>query len=223
MSYFSPDLLQFFKDLAANNHKEWFDSNRKRYEQEVRDPFKQFVGDLIGRLSKIDSDLDLEPKQCIFRINRDIRFSKDKTPYKLNTSAAISRNGRKDMDNPGIYVELGPERTAFFMGLYMPGKETIERVRLRIMEEPKRFRKVIENNAFQENFGEIQGAKNKILPKEFKEAAGNEPLLFNKSWYVFTNYEPETALREDLLDFMVERYHISKDFKDFLQKAADRQ
>ena len=80
MTYFSTDYLEFFKELAANNNKEWFDRNRKRYESVVRDPFKTFIGQLISEIAKSDSAFDIESKDAIFRINSDIRFSKDKTP-----------------------------------------------------------------------------------------------------------------------------------------------
>ena len=100
-TYFSPDFLQFFKELAANNHKEWFDENRKRYETVVKKPFEVFVQHAIDEMAKLDPRLsELDPKKCIFRINRDIRFSKDKAPYKLNRSAAISVGGRNDMIEP---------------------------------------------------------------------------------------------------------------------------
>lgn len=118
MVYFTPDYLEFFKELAANNHKEWFDVNRKRYQSVVRDPFKNFISELISVLSKSDPDLSIEAKDAIFRINRDIRFSKDKTPYKLNNSALITPGGRKNKNHPGIYLEFGPEKMAFYGGIY---------------------------------------------------------------------------------------------------------
>ena len=90
MKYFSSDYLEFFKELAPNNNKDWFDKNRKRYIDSVKEPFKKFVTDLIQEISKVDDEVQIEAKDAIFRINRDIRFSKDKTPYKLNNSAIIS-------------------------------------------------------------------------------------------------------------------------------------
>ena len=129
MKYFEPDYLEFFKELAANNNKEWFDANRKRYETIVRDPFKNFIAELLNRLSELDPELDIEPKDVIFRINRDIRFSKDKTPYKTNNSAVISPEGRKNKNHPGIYIEFGPEKMAFYGGIYMPSPTEVLRVR----------------------------------------------------------------------------------------------
>ena len=100
MSYFSEDFLRFFKELAGNNNKEWFDLNRKRYFKEVKDPFHHFIEDLIAAVQKEDSNVNIAPKDAIFRINRDVRFSKDKTPYKLQVSAIISKGGKKDKVSP---------------------------------------------------------------------------------------------------------------------------
>src|SRR5690606_4197407 len=96
MAYFTSDFIEFFKELAANNNKEWFDENRERYQKNVKIPFEKFVAALMAELKKDDPELTGDPKKAIFRINRDIRFAKDKTPYKLNRSAAISKYGKKD-------------------------------------------------------------------------------------------------------------------------------
>ena len=91
MAFFTPDFLQFFIELAPNNNKDWFDINRKRYENSVKEPFKKFVQQLIGELAKSNPAFEsLEAKDCIFRINRDVRFSKDKIPYKMMVSAVIA-------------------------------------------------------------------------------------------------------------------------------------
>jgi hypothetical protein len=103
MTCFTTDFNAFFMDLAKNNNKEWFDANRKRYESSVKKPFHAFVGEAIQRIGKLDRTVAIEPKEAIFRINRDIRFSKDKTPYKLSCSAIISPAGRKDHAVPGLY------------------------------------------------------------------------------------------------------------------------
>ena len=95
---FEKDFIDFFKELAQNNNKEWFDSNRKRYESSIKKPFKEFISKLISEIQLHDSEVLIEPKDAIFRINRDIRFSKDKTPYKLQTSAIVSAGGRKNRE-----------------------------------------------------------------------------------------------------------------------------
>ncbi len=145
MKYFTEDYLSFFKELASNNNKDWFDKNRKRYENTVREPFKNFISDLIDEVSKQDPEVQIEPKEAIFRINRDIRFSKDKTPYKLNNSAIISKTGRKDKSYPGLYIELGPEKLGIYGGVYMPDTKQVQKIRQHIIGNSEVFSKIISN------------------------------------------------------------------------------
>jgi hypothetical protein len=133
MTFFEPDFLQFFKDLAPNNNKDWFDVNRKRYEEIVKIPFKKFVQHVISEMAKKDSAFkSLEAKDCIFRINRDVRFSKEKQPYKLMVSAVISPKGKKDKAINGVYFELTPEHVRVYGGVY-----EIEKDDLQIRQCPK--------------------------------------------------------------------------------------
>ena len=218
MKYFEPDFLQFFKDLAANNHKDWFDENRKRYELVVREPFKVFIQDVLKSIHEVDPEIELEPKDCIFRINRDIRFSKDKTPYKLHASAAISKNGRKDMDNAGIYIQLDPEYTHLYSGFYYPSKEKLYQIRTNIASKPKQFEALKNDSTFKAVYGEILGDKNKVLPKEFKEAAQQEPLIYNKAFYYVNRLEPETALKTNLLQTVMDHYKAAHSLNKFLSE-----
>lgn len=219
MSYFSQDYLEFFKELAANNHKEWFDSNRKRYETVVREPFKDFVAQLIMALSERDSELDLEPKQAIFRINRDIRFSKDKTPYKLNNSAIVSRKGRRDKNYPGIYLEFGPERLAFYGGVFMPDSRLTYKIRAFLRDHEVEFSALLSNKEFVNTFGSIQGDKSKRIPAEFKASAAKQPLLMNKQWYYFCHVNPDVILQDDLLDQILRLEEKASPMKKFLIRA----
>ena len=219
MAYFSPDYLEFFKELAANNHKEWFDANRKRYELTVRDPFKNFIGQLLAEMSKTDPELDIDPKDAIFRINRDIRFSKDKTPYKLYNSALISPVGRKDKNNPGIYLELSPEKLGVYGGIYMPSPAQVQKVRTYMLEHIDEIEAALNEKDFKDSFGEILGEKSKRIPKEFREAAEIHPILFNKQWYYHGEFPPETILQEDLMETIIALWKKSLPVKNFLSNA----
>ena len=219
MAYFTPDYLQFFKELAANNNKDWFDKNRKRYESAVRDPFKSFVTELIGEMAKSDPELGIEAKDAIFRINRDIRFSKDKTPYKLNNSAVISPEGRKNKNHPGVYVEFGPEKLGFYGGIYMPSPEETQRVRTYILNHLEELQSVLDDPGFQKAFGEVHGEKSKRIPKEFAEAAGEQPLLWNKQWYYFTHLSPEVILSDDLMQVILDLKATAMPMQEYLTRA----
>lgn len=219
MAYFRKDFIDFFKELAANNNKDWFDSNRKRYEREVKEPFSNFIGDLIEAVKKIDSKVDIEPKDAIFRINRDVRFSKDKTPYKIQCSALVSKGGRKDMVSPGMYLEFSPEHVRVYGGIYMCDKEQLQNTRNYIVSNLSIFKKLIGSADFKSKFGEIRGEKNKVIPKEFKEVAEKEPIIFNKQYYYFGQMKPEIVLKEDLMNQILDYYKTSKPLSEFLSKA----
>ncbi|MCB9185506.1 MAG: DUF2461 domain-containing protein [Flavobacteriales bacterium] len=220
MSYFTPDFLEFFKELAANNNRDWFTENKKRYEKSVKEPFSAFIQDVIDRATEEDESFAGQAKDAVFRIYKDVRFSKDKTPYKLQASALIAPGGRKlGMGTPGMYLELGPEHFRFYSGLYMPEKEALQRVREYILKHSDQFDKLLNEKQFVDNFGEIRGEKNKILPKEFKAAAEKQPLLFNKQFYFFAELPPETVLKEELVDVVMGYFDASKPMRQFLAKA----
>jgi uncharacterized protein (TIGR02453 family) len=223
MAFFTADYLQFFIDLAPNNNKEWFDQNRTRYEKSVKEPFKRFVEHLIGKIAKQDVAFkDLEAKDCIFRINRDIRFSADKTPYKMYVGAVVAPEGKKSKAVNGVYFEFGPEHMRVYGGVYEIDKEDLMTVREGIAASPEKFRKVYTDPKFTSVFGEILGEKNKVLPKELKEAAEMEPLIYNKQWYFYAQFDPETILKEDLDSIVLECFEAGKPVENFFNELINR-
>lgn len=222
MSYFTKDYNKFFKELAANNNKEWFDQNRKRYEKSVKEPFKAFVQELIDQMAKIDPAVQIQPKDAIFRINRDIRFSKDKTPYKTNLSAIIGPKGKKDKTYPGMYVEMGPADVRIYGGVYMLERDQLQNIRETIANDLKGFDKVISGKEFKEKYGEIHGEKMKRLPKELMEAAEKQPLIFNKNFYFFAKFKPSLSTDPKLVDTLMEYYKIGRPVGEYLFKAIGK-
>lgn len=220
MPHFSPDYLEFFKELAPNNHKVWMDANRQRYLKTIKDPFYNFVDELIPEIAKIDQiNYELTAKDCVFRVNRDIRFAKDKSPYKLKMSAIISPGGKKNKSYPGIYFEMGPEDFRIYGGLYSLDKEQIYDMRQLIVSNLMQFNQLISEKTFKTAYGEILGEKNKIIPKEFKEAAGKQALILNKNWYFFKTFDPEIILQPNLKKIILDHYKIAKPVKDFFVKG----
>ncbi len=217
MPWFDKDFIAFFKELEANNQKEWFHENKKRYEKIVKEPFHDFVAEMISRIQKDDNEVKLLPKDAIFRIYRDVRFSKDKTPYKTRVSAIISPGGRKDFTTPGAYFELSANGIQYYGGAHHLEKDQLIKVRNEIMKNPETFNKVIKAKKFVDNFGEIKGEKNKRLPKEFAEAAESQPLLFNKSFYYGTKLEPALLLQDKLADEIFRLYLAGKPFNTYFK------
>lgn len=223
MAFFQKEFLDFFIELAPNNNKDWFDLNRKRYEQFVKDPFKKFVDHLIQKISETDPTFkDVESKDCIFRINRDIRFSADKTPYKMMVSAVVAPEGKKSKAVNGVYFELGPEHLCVYGGVYEIDKEDLLTVREGIAKDVKKFQKAYNNPTFKKVFGEILGEKNKIIPKELQESAKIEPLIYNKQWYFCTQFDPETILADNLGEIILDCYEAGKPVEQFFNELIKR-
>lgn len=218
--YFSTEFVDFFKGLAANNSKEYFDDNRSTYHKYVKDPWYNFIEQTVERLSKTEPEIaHLQTKDAVFRINRDIRFSKDKTPYKLHLSAILSPEGRKNMRLPGMYLQLGIGESWMGGGMYAPDKNDIQAIRTALFNHPKKFNEIVIEKSFVKHFGEVKGEKNKIIPKEFKAAAATNPYLFNKQWYYMKEFEDgeKLILSSDLLDQVEDHFISGKPFNDFFK------
>ncbi|GAA4275164.1 DUF2461 domain-containing protein [Aquimarina gracilis] len=219
MSYFTKDFIDFFAALANNNHKDWFHANKKRYETSVKNPFEKFVEAMIQEIQKHDSNVQIGPKECILRINRDIRFSKDKSPYNLHYTAFISRGGRKDKSIPGIFLRFSPEMIGIMGGCFGPSKEQLQKIRTVISENPTAFRKLIENKDFVKKFGAIKGDKMKRIPKEWQEVCKKEPLIANKQFYFVAEETPDLITSNTLVDELMNYWKVMGPVNEFLTKA----
>ncbi|MDG1781200.1 MAG: DUF2461 domain-containing protein [Flavobacteriales bacterium] len=214
---FTSDFHSFFIELAGNNHKDWFHANKKRYETSVKKPFEAFVAMAYDELKKEGIEIDLKPGDAIFRINRDIRFSKDKNPYKLNRSAIISPFGRKNKSYPGLYIDFGPEKIWIGGGAYFMDKEQLYDLRDHIQKQPKKLRKALINTEFKRLFPQgLQGDKNKIIPKEFKPSLETSPEIANKQFYYMSEHSPDLLLEDNLLETVIEHWKASRDLETLL-------
>lgn len=219
--YFTNEFVDFFKELAPNNNKDWFDVNRKRYKTHVKDTFEVFVIDLIEMVKKHDKEVNVLPKNCIFRINRDVRFSKNKEPYKIQMSAVVNAGGKKNTTKPGIYVEVTPEWVRIYMGFFQPSKEQLFSLRTAMANKTAAFNKLIKDKEFIKIFGEVRGAKNVRIDKSLQEAAKKQELIFNKSFYFFHQMDPENALQEGFVEKIEKIYLTGKGLSDFLDKGMN--
>ncbi len=219
MKYFEKDFLDFFIELSQNNHKDWFDENRKRYEQIVKDPFKKFVGDFAAYLSQYDPLIELEPKNLIFRINRNIRFAKDKRPYKTFVSAVVAKGGKKDKSTAGFYFELSPDGIGVYGGAWSPDKTQLEDIRFYIANHLSEFQKLIADKDYIKHFGSLKGDKNVRIPKELQAAVEKEPLIANKQFFHTNKLTAKIITSDDLIQKLEEQYLAMKPINSFLNKA----
>lgn len=222
MRYFKSDFNEFFKELAANNHKEWFDINRERYHNHIKKPFENFIDALVSEIQEFAPEIKVNPRDCIFRINRDIRFTKDKSPYKLNRSAFISLNGRKTSHHPGFYLRIGPENTRIGGGMFKPEKPELQKIRTFIMNHPEKFSKAISRPSFLKVYGHIHGERNKRLPTpELNKAAKKEPFIFNKQYYYLADFPADANTEEEFLSFVIDKYKAAISIHQFLKEAVN--
>lgn len=220
MGYFSSDFVRFFEELEKNNHKEWFDENRKRYEKEIKNPFKAFVEDLILSIQKFDPEIMMKPKDAIFRINRDIRFSKNKQPYKTNVAAYISRMSKKEQF-AGYYIHLDAKALWLGGGLYDLSTENLYKVRQEILYNEDQLKEALAMDGFNEEFEALQGERNKILKAPFKEYSEQIPMLFQKQFYFMRKYPISTIEKDGLVEFCGKRLRKAYPVNQFLRLATE--
>lgn len=222
MSYFSKKTLAFWRGLAKNNSKAWFDEHRKEYEEHLRAPYNALAEDLFDAISLGEPEYQLGPKAATYRINRDTRFANDKSPYKTNLGITIGRREKHDPSWPAYTVRIGVDGIAVGGGLYMPGAPLRDEVRRWIAANPKRVEAVMKDPEFAEHFGEIKGERNKRLPKDLAPLAEDQPLVFNKQWTFWAEWpDAKLLLSPDLDAYIVERWHAGRALNDMLKQAVE--
>jgi uncharacterized protein (TIGR02453 family) len=217
--HLTKDALIFLEELHYNNDRAWFAENKPRYERVLKEPFRVIVAEVITRMQRVDPDLQCTPEQAIFRIYRDVRFARDKSPYKDYASAYIASGGRKWHDVPGLYVHFSWEEALVSGGAYQPDKDKIDGIRRALVKDPRGFARIVGAREFKRLFGELEGDRLKRVPPEWREAAERQPYVANKEWYCASTMEPEFALREDLVDRLMEYYKAARPLNRFLARA----
>ena len=199
--------LSFISDLKNNNHKDWFHANRPRYD-EARGEFLSFVDTLIGEIQAFDPSVGpVDAKGAIFRINRDIRFSNDKSPYKTNFGAFIVPGGKKS-GNAGYYFHLDPDGSFAGGGVYHPMPDILKKIRNEIYGNPEEFKGIIEGKEFYDYFGDMYDDRLKTPPKGFPKDFEHIDLLKYKSYIVSRSFDNRTitggqSCRRNREDFQI--------------------
>jgi len=219
MPYFTPDFFQFFEQLSGNNHQEWFEENRNVYEENVKRPFKDLVQHMIDRIGTYDKELRIPVSDAMFRIQKDTRFSRDKTPFYTYMSANISHGGKKSKECPGFFFRLAPDKIVVGGGSYELEKENLTRVRHHIEDEMDRFNNIVNDENFLQKFGSLQGERNKVVPKDLRELYEEQPFIANKQFYYEAELDPQLVLDDSLPDILMEYFHAGKPLNDFLKEA----
>lgn len=207
--------LEFLSKLKNNNNRAWFQENRAAFDQ-AQEAFAIFVDTLIRELGKIENLAGVSAKDCIFRTYRDIRFSKDKTPYKTNMGAEIVGGGRKS-GRLGYYVHVAPhDQSMVAGGLYMPSGDQIAKFRQAIGRDSKKLKKIVDAKEFKKYFGTLEGEKLKTAPQGFARDHLEIELLKLKQVVVYHRLSDEQVLASNAATRAATVFRAMKPFLDYL-------
>jgi len=215
-SGFSPEALTFFRGLARNNNRDWFLPRKPAYEQHIKLPMRQFVEALNGELQKFAPEYVTDPEKAVFRIYRDTRFSKDKTPYKTHIAASFRRRGLGPHTSGGLYVQVSHQGVGMGGGAYMPEPLLLYGIRQHIAEHYEELRAILKDRKVRKFFGELQGEQLVRVPKGFLNTHPAADLLRRKSLFLYSELPTEVATTPKLFQEVVERFRVMKPFMDFL-------
>ncbi|HEX5002938.1 MAG TPA: DUF2461 domain-containing protein [Bacteroidia bacterium] len=223
MPVISKATLKFLKELKANNNRDWFMANKPRYET-VKSEFELFIEPLLKQISKFDPSVSgLTPKDCIFRIYRDVRFSKDKSPYKTHIGAYISGSGKKTEvhEKAGYYIHIEPGASMLAGGAYVPGTGWLKAIRQEIDYNQKEFLSLIRSKNFKTLFGELDGEKLSKVPKGYDATHPLIDLLKYKS-FLAVHYSPDkTVVSDAFLSHAANVFKNISPLNGFLNRCLD--
>jgi uncharacterized protein (TIGR02453 family) len=212
-------VLKFLKTLKKNNDREWFEKNKPKY-LEAKSDFEGLVSSLLKEFTSFDQGLaGLDPKKLPFRIYRDVRFSKDKRPYKTNMGAGFSPNG-KLVQEPGYYIHLEPGKSFIAGGIYMPDAERLSKIRQEIDYNYDRLKKVISNKKFSSLYSAFDDFdKLKTAPKGYPKDHPQIELLKLKSFIVSKEFSDKEVLDGKFVKKAADYAKAIKPLNDFIKEA----
>jgi len=220
---FPEDLFSFFRDLEKNNNRDWFKASRERYISSVVQPMCEFIEAMQPRLRAISKHYIANPKPhggSMFRIYRDTRFSKDKTPYKTHAAAQFRHDAGKDAHAPGFYVHLANDALFFGGGIWHPPGPQLNRIRDHIADNARSWSR-IKNAKKVLEVGGIKGDSLMRPPRGFDAEHVHIEDLKRKSFYVMAESDPATALRPDFIDHMSDAFNRAAPLNRFICDALD--
>ncbi len=224
---FGKEFFAFFRELAANNDRAWFEANKQRYKDVVVAPVGVFITALAPKLRKVSPHFVADPRPVggsMFRIHRDTRFAKDKAPYKTHTGVQFRHAAGKDAHAPGFYLHLEPKRVFYGGGVWEPPPTLLAAVRTRIAEEPGVWRKAVGAASLVETFGGLQAGD--PLARAPRGFAPDHPLIDDirkRSFFVSVDATENDAGKPGFLHDVAEAYLAAKPVMRFLTQAAGQE
>lgn len=217
------EALQFLEDLIANNNTEWMHANKKRYDNYKKD-YHNFIGSILAEMKPLDKALEpLDVKNCTFRINRDIRFSKDKSPYKTNMGVWFTQNKFRK-NSPGYYIHYEKGNSFIAGGVWCPEPNELKQIRKEIAFFYEDLEAIVNNKKFKSEYGSLSRDENNSLKKAPKDFDPNHPAidyLKLKSFTASTKIEDTLFTDNDFSKIVAQKLIALKPINDFLNRALE--
>jgi uncharacterized protein (TIGR02453 family) len=219
--HFTPALFRFLRDLKRHNDRRWFLANKERYERDVREPLLRFIADVAAPLHNLTPAILADPRPIggsMFRIHRDTRFAKDKTPYKTHAAAHFRHRAGRDVHAPGLYLHLEPDNVFFGAGIWHPDGEALAAIRRAILENAELWTRITRSRAFRTACTFDGDAAKRVPPG----VPFDHPLLEDlkrKDFTVISDVAEKDALRGDFLQRFVRFCRAASGLNEFLALA----
>lgn len=216
------DFFAFFEELIANNERAWFATNKARYQQSVVAPMTYLVADMAPRLARISKHYIADPKRALFRIHRDVRFAKDKSPYKTHAAAQFRHEVGRDVHAPGFYVHAGPDEIYVGAGIWMPPAPQLKSVRDRIAKDTAAWRRIVTAKPFVGVFGGLSDDPAYTLKRPPKGYDPGHPAIedLKRTSFVFGHTVAQARARKaGFIDEVEEAYRAAAPAMRFLCTA----
>jgi uncharacterized protein (TIGR02453 family) len=215
--------IKFLRRLKKNNNRLWFQRHMQEYEEYVRFPMQCLISTVAQKMIDAAPEFDFNPKKSIFRIYRDVRFSKNKAPYKTNIAASFQPTGQKHLiEWPGLYVGIEPGEIFIGGGLYMPTAEHLKAIRKSIATYPEEFLAVVENTRFKKEFGGIEGERLQKAPLGYPKDHPMIDHLRYKQFYVGKEYDDSPCLKPGFADIVSSVFTFTMPLVRWLVNAIER-
>ncbi len=217
------DYFDFFKELKANNNREWFTDNKPRFRQSVQEPLAAFVEAMAPRLKKISKHFVADPRLnggSVFRIYKDVRFSRDKTPYKTHGGVQFRHALGKDAHAPGFYVHLAPDEIFYGGGVWHPPSPQLLKIREAIRDKGKAWDKAISGAAFKKRFGGVRGDGLTRPPRGFDAEEPRIDDIKRKSFFAMAESKPAQTRKASFCDDVEATMKDAKPLMKFLCDAV---
>src|SRR6185436_396699 len=208
--------MQFFRGLKRNNRREWFQTRKQIYDEQVKAPMVELVTAVTAEMMRFAPDHVADPAKAIYRIYRDTRFSNDKTPYKTHIAAIFPRRGLMKHAGAGLYFSISPDEIEVAGGVYMPGRDELLAIRMHLAEHHDGLRQIVKSKKLRALMGDLHGEQLSRVPKGFPAEHPAADLLRYKQWLFYVMLDPALATTPKLLGEIRKRFEVLTPFVDFL-------